>query len=253
MSKLVKEASNFFQKNRENVEKEFQRKDVSTNFLSVSLNQDEQDQIESLIINHYEDLGEPHSEALNAIKLLTSQIKSIQKQHVLLLGEKIYRVREILQRINSPETTFSQWINIVFHTKSSAYNALAYYELFISLPDSDTKTVFQSIPYKTAYLLASRKGTLEDKVKVLGEIRGMSNTSAIHVLNRHLPSSRSVSLHLPNYSEDRNKIISNKLIEVLNLLGNGLELSSHNINLLQQLFEATLEKEKEDQKYAQYR
>ncbi|WP_348664168.1 CT583 family protein [Chlamydia vaughanii] len=240
MSKLVKEASAFFQKNQENTVKEFQKKEVSLDVFSVSLSNDEQEQIESLIVSKHSKLDEEYNNGLASIKLLTGQIKSIQKQHVLLIGEKIYKVREILKRMNSPETTFSAWINFVFHTKSSAYNALGYYELFISLPDKETKSLFQSIPYKTAYLLASRRGSVKDKVKVLGKIGGMSNTSAIDVLNKFLPSLRNLqSESLINF-ENKNKLLSEKLMEALKIVCSGLELSEYNKNLLQQLLESTL-------------
>ncbi|SYX09479.1 Uncharacterised protein family (UPF0137) (plasmid) [Chlamydia poikilotherma] len=241
MSKLVKEASAFFQKNQENTRKEFHKKEFAMDVFSVSLSEDEKEQIESLIVSKHSVFDDTCSRGLASIKLLTGQIKSIQKQHVLLIGEKIYKVRDILRGMNSPETTFSAWINFVFHTKSSAYNALGYYELFISLPDKNTKSLFQSIPYKTAYLLASRKGSVKDKVKVLGKIYGMSNTSAIDVLNKFLPSLRTSQTERLTNCEDKNKELSEKLMEILKTICSGLELSEYNKNLLQQLFEKTLQ------------
>ncbi|MEF9497540.1 MULTISPECIES: CT583 family protein [Chlamydia] len=243
MSKLIKEASAFFQKNQESTVKEFHKKEFAMDVFSVSLSENENEQIENLIVSKHSNFDDEDqcSRGLASIKLLTGQIKSIQKQHVLLIGEKIYKVREILKSMNSPDTTFSAWINLVFHTKSSAYNALGYYELFINLPDKNTKSLFQSIPYKTAYLLASRKGSLKDKVKVLGKISGMSNTSAIDVLNKFLPSLRTSQTERLTDFEDRNKELSEKLIEILRTVCSGLELSEYNKNLLQQLFEKTLQ------------
>ncbi|BAE81785.1 hypothetical protein (plasmid) [Chlamydia felis Fe/C-56] len=240
MSKLIKEASAFFQKNKENTAKEFHKKEFAMDVFSVSLSEDEKEQIENLIVSRYDHLDSKFSNGLASIKLLTGQIKSIQKQHVLLIGEKIYRVREILRSMNSPETTFSAWVNLVFHTKSSAYNALGYYELFISLPDKNTKSLFQSIPYKTAYLLASRKGSVKEKVRILGKIEGMSNSSAIDILNKFLPSLRSSQAGKLVGFEEKNKELSEKLIEILKIVCSDLELSEHNRNLLQQLFEKTL-------------
>ncbi|WP_375794013.1 CT583 family protein (plasmid) [Chlamydia sp. 12-01] len=240
MSKLVKEASAFFQKNQENTAKEFHKKEFAMDVFSVSLSEDEKEQIENLIVSKHRNFDNECSSGLASIKLLTGQIKSIQKQHVLLIGEKIYKVREILRSMNSPDTTFSSWINLVFHTKSSAYNALGYYELFISLPDKDAKSLFQSIPYKTAYLLASRKGSVKDKVRVLGKIGGMSNTSAMDILNKFLPSLRAAQTDRQTDFEEKNKELSEKLIEILKVVCSGLELSEYNKNLLQQLFERTL-------------
>lgn len=200
------------------------------------MSDEEHEKINNLVINEDEKLDVNHN--LAAIKLLTIQIKSIQKQHVLLIGEKIYKVREILREMRSPETTFSSWINLVFHTKSSAYNALGYYELFISLPDKHTKSLFQSIPYKTAYLLASRKGSIKEKITVLGKIRGMSNTLAISVLNQFLPSLRSNDELQVNDVEKKNKFLSSKLIEVLEIINSGINISEYNKNLIHQLIES---------------
>ncbi|ANG66610.1 CT583 family protein [Chlamydia gallinacea] len=236
MNKLSKEASIFFQKNQENTAKEFQKKELSLDIFSVTLSDEEHEKINNLVINEDEKLDVNHN--LAAIKLLTIQIKSIQKQHVLLIGEKIYKVREILREMRSPETTFSSWINLVFHTKSSAYNALGYYELFISLPDKHTKSLFQSIPYKTAYLLASRKGSIKEKITVLGKIRGMSNTLAISVLNQFLPSLRSNDELQVNDVEKKNKFLSSKLIEVLEIINSGINISEYNKNLIHQLIES---------------
>ncbi|EPP36083.1 CT583 family protein [Chlamydia avium] len=241
MNKLAKEASAFFRKNQESTTKEFQKKDLSLDIFSVTLSAEEHEQIENLVVSQNIQLDTNHSNNLATIKLLTGQIKSIQKQHVLLIGEKIYKVREILRNMCSPEATFSSWINIVFRTKSSAYNALGYYELFISLPDKHTKSLFQSIPYKTAYLLASRKGTIREKINVLGKICGMSNTSAINTLNKFLPSLRNnTELKITTESdvERRNKYLSEKLLEILEIINSGIDLSDYNKNLIHQLLDS---------------
>ncbi|AFS44584.1 CT583 family protein [Chlamydia psittaci] len=240
MSKLTKEASAFFQKNQENTTKEFLKKEFAMDVFSVSLSDIEKEQIENLVVSQNSKFDEEYNRGLASIKLLTGQIKSIQKQHVLLIGEKIYKVREILKNMNSPDTTFSSWINLVFRTKSSAYNALGYYELFISLPDKNTKSLFQSIPYKTAYLLASRKGSVKDKLKVLGKISGLSNALAIDVLNKFLPPLKSSQSERCIDFEEKNKEVSEKLIDILKIVSSGLELSEYNKNLLHQLFEKTL-------------
>ncbi|WP_366235950.1 CT583 family protein [Chlamydia buteonis] len=240
MSKLTKEASAFFQKNQENTTKEFLKKEFAMDVFSVSLSDIEKEQIENLVVSQHSKFDEEYNRGLAYIKLLTGQIKSIQKQHVLLIGEKIYKVREILKNMDSPETTFSSWINLVFRTKSSAYNALGYYELFISLPDKTTKSLFQSIPYKTAYLLASRKGSVKDKLKVLGKISGLSNALAIDILNKFLPPLKSSQTERRIDFEEKNKEVSEKLMDILKIISSGLELSEYNKNLLHQLFEKTL-------------
>lgn len=237
MNKLIKEASVFFQKNRKSVKEEFQRKEIVENAFAVSLTPSEINQLDNLLSKH--DLEGREKDVFFSIKTLTCQIKSIQKQHVLLIGEKVYKVRELLKTIGSSDTTFSSWISLVFSTKSSAYNALAYYELFISLPNKDEQILLQSIPYKAAYLLASRRGSIEKKMDVMRKMNGLPNTSAIFILNKHLPSLREISLtHVYESDEAANKIISEKLLELLKLVCSKIQLSEHNINLMKQLFDS---------------
>ncbi|ACZ33583.1 conserved hypothetical protein (plasmid) [Chlamydia pneumoniae LPCoLN] len=237
MSKLVKEASVFFSKNKKNTEEEFQKKEIVKDVFSVSLTISEANRLDSLF-NKYT-LKDEKKDIFLSIKTLTCQIKSIQKQHVLLIGEKIYKVRELLKTIESTETTFSAWISLVFSTKSSAYNALAYYELFIGLPSKNEQLLLQSIPYKAAYLLASRKGSIERKLDVMKRINGLPNTSAISILNKYLPPSREISLsHAYESDEVINKIISEKLLEVLRLVSSEVQLSEYNLNLMKQLFDS---------------
>ncbi|UFP07259.1 CT583 family protein [Chlamydia pecorum] len=240
MNKLNKEASIFFQKNQKHVKEEFKKKYALEAVFQTSLTQAESEQLDCLILDGNIDLEEQASEVLLEIKSITSQIKAIQKHHVLLIGEKIYRVREILNKSGSSSTTFSSWIGLVFHTKSSAYNALAYYELFLKLPSQSWRVIFQSIPYKTAYLLASRKGEIEDKMTVIEKIQGLPNSAAICILNKYLPSSRDTVISAVSSEEDINKVISDKLLELLKIVCLNPKISQYNMNLLQQLLESTL-------------
>lgn len=237
MSKLIKEASVFFNKNKKNVEEEFRKKEAAKDVFSVSLNPSEVNQLNSLLNKN--SLENKKKDIFFSIKTLTSQIKSIQKQHVLLIGEKIYQVRELLKTIGSSDTTFSAWISLVFSTKSSAYNALAYYELFIGLPSKNEQFLLQSIPYKTAYLLASRKGSIEKKIDVMNKINGLPNNSAVLILNKHLPPLREISSeHVYDSDESINKVISERLLDLLRLICSGVQLTEHNMNLMKQLVDS---------------
>ncbi|ANH79176.1 CT583 family protein [Candidatus Chlamydia sanziniae] len=241
MNKLVKEAALFFQKNQKSLEEEFQKKNMSESTFIVSLNPNESEQLNNLFVDEVASSCKDYSKILHSIKTLTCQIKSIQKQHVLLIGEKIYKARKLFQILGSSEGTFSSWIDLVFHTKSSAYNALAYYELFINLPNKESQCLLQSIPYKAAYLLASRKGPIGDKITVIKKIQGLSNTAAIALLNKYLPSLREAHSDCLDSEVLANKLISNKLLDLLKIVSCDVRLSPYNLNLLQQLFNSTIQ------------
>nr|WP_281523849.1 CT583 family protein [Turicimonas muris] len=245
MNKLEKEASVFFKKNQESASQDFKKKVSSIEMFSTSLNSEENQSLDRLFLSETQNLSdeESYQEDVLSVKLLTSQIKAIQKQHVLLLGEKIYNARKILSKSCFSSTTFSSWLDLVFRTKSSAYNALAYYELFISLPSTTLQKEFQSIPYKSAYILAARKGDLKTKVSVIGKVCGMSNASAIRVMDQLLPSSRSKDNQRFFESDlEKNRQLSDLLVELLRIVCSGVSLSPYNENLLQQLFEVYKQK-----------
>lgn len=233
MKKLINNANLFFEKNKKQIEIIQRLKQEQTFVLDLSSK--ETSQIDDLFSQ--QTFRKDLTDGIDSIKILTSQIKSIQKQHILLVGEKIFKVRSIIQKMQVSYTTFSSWINLVFPTKSSAYNALAYYEFFIHLPNDQTKQIFQSIPHKVAYVLAARKGAYEKKVTILNQLLGKKNQDAIRIVNAHLPSSRPALLNLNPSQSLKNKIISEKLLDIVNEIDNGLCLSDYNINLIKQIMD----------------
>ncbi|WP_213318989.1 CT583 family protein [Chlamydiifrater volucris] len=234
MKKIDKEASDFFQKNRNvSVSKTSSRTDNAIS--NVVLDDFESEKISEI----FSEVDENFSGKIVLIKQLTNQIKGIQKQGVLLIGEKIFKVRKILREIGCFDTSFTKWISLVFPTKSSAYNALAYYELYSSLPDQELRQKFQSIPYKTAYMLASRKADVEKKISVMEIIQGMENDVAITTLNQFIPSSRK-----DDKSCDRDPLdylIYKKAYELMILIKKSRNLSPLSKKLLRELFSLSKE------------
>lgn len=231
MKKLINDANMFFEKNKKQIAVVQKFKQEQKNVLNMSSK--DSSQIDELF-NKIQ-LQKDFVENISSIKILTNQIKSIQKQHVLLIGEKIFRVRALIQEMEEGNTTFSSWVSLVFPTKSSAYNALAYYEFFIRLPNDQSRQVFQAIPYKAAYILAARKGSYDKKTTILQQIIGKNNQDAIQIININFPSSKSVCINLNQDHSSRNKVISEKLLSVVKEINDGLHLSEYNINLLKHL------------------
>ena len=118
------------------------------------------------------------------LKSLMSEIKAIQKQSIVLLGERIHKVRLIFKSYR--EGTFTKWLKIAFHSKQTGYNILAYYEFFKSLP-ADLQDVFKRLPQKAAYTLASRDGTLEEKVTVLRDLDLIGSENLLLEIRERLP------------------------------------------------------------------
>lgn len=98
------------------------------------------------------------------IKRLTTEIKGIQKQNLVLIGERIDKARSILKSYK--DGTFTKWLQHVFSSKQTGYNILAYYLFLKTLPE-DLQETFKRLPQKAAYLLASRDGDLQTKIEIL--------------------------------------------------------------------------------------
>ncbi len=174
-----KEASVFFGKNTLSREDEFVSNKLpcaTLAFFPAKLESFEEEKIRTIF-----DASASKSDVKRLIDL-TVQIKAIQKQGIILLGEKIFKAREIIRKNSSKRTSFSSWINISFKTKSSAYNALAYYELYSKLSTEVLKKSFINIPYKAAYKLSSKNINIEDKEKMIPYLSGLSNSEAMSII-----------------------------------------------------------------------
>ena len=67
-----------------------------------------------------------------------------------------------MEEASNPHST---WLNITFKHRSTAYNVLAYYELYKTLPNTELQKKLKEMPHKAAYVLASERVKSEQKVK----------------------------------------------------------------------------------------
>lgn len=120
------------------------------------------------------------------LKQITTEIKAIDKQGVILLGQRVKQARELLKPYR--DGTFTQWLETAFGSKKSGYNALAYYELYQALPGEESKEAFKKLPNKAAYILASREATIEVKADVISSCREKTSKEAIDLIKQSFPS-----------------------------------------------------------------
>jgi hypothetical protein len=169
----------------------FSRNDPVQSFFGVKpLEKSEANAIEKLLIENFQigtlSDGQVNQDA-DQLKSITSEIKTINKQAILLIGERIYKARNILKSyING---TFMKWIDSTFESRSSAYNILSYYELYLSLPLS-AKENLKKIPQKAAYMLASRNGDIEKKAEIISEYHNLKADKMMLLIQEKFPSSK---------------------------------------------------------------
>jgi hypothetical protein len=104
---------------------------------------------------------------LDRLVMLSKECMSIQKQGVILLGEKISQAKEIFSSYSLNKPLFSYWIKKTFSSEKTAYNALALFEFYSSIQEESIKEKLKKMPLKASYVLASRKGNIQDKVEII--------------------------------------------------------------------------------------
>jgi hypothetical protein len=190
MSDVRSDASLFLGKNLTNkhVLARIEPTNAFQSMFSIDLDENEEKAIDLLISGNNDALIDQEKLDLKKLKELTCSIKGISKVGVLLIGKQVHEARTILQKYNQSGNSFNQWLKIAFkNSRSTAYNALAYYELHEALPNEELKQSLKAIPHKAAYLLASRQGKLEQKVEVLKNHQGQSAMDLMALINSFLP------------------------------------------------------------------
>lgn len=124
---------------------------------------------------------------LDQLKKLTEEIRSIDRQGLILMGERIEKARNILSNYGDKRGAFTKWLSLTFRSRQTAYNIMAYYELHKSLPSLDVQDSFKKIPQKAAYVLASREGDLKKKIKIILEHHSDAPEEFIKLVRKTFP------------------------------------------------------------------
>ena len=157
-------------------------------FGSNELEEKEAQKIERLLVEHSVPglvLENQLLKDAEEMKQLTSEIQSIGKQSLVLIGERVFRVRDILKCYK--EGSFTQWLTSTFACKRTGYNYLTYYEFYKELPDAELKEGFKKLPQKSAYKLASRRGDIGVKSEIVRDYQDLSLEELDKIIEEMLP------------------------------------------------------------------
>jgi hypothetical protein len=199
MSKSSSISNPSFQKNTSGtVGAGFNLVNQTNNFNSVfdvkPLDHEEDVQLQKLLLENFLTTGtgkEKEDAKCNRdweeMKALTSQIKAIGRQGTILIGERIFKARELLKSYR--DGAFSKWLELTFGTRKTGYNMLSYYEFYNELPYDDLKEQFKKIPQRAAYILASRNGDIDRKAEIIREYHDLSLNELVILIQEKLPVS----------------------------------------------------------------
>lgn len=115
-------------------------------------------------------------EDLDTLSKITTEIKAISNQSILLHGERIKKAQTVLKSYK--EGAFTQWLITTYGNRQTPYSILQYYELYQSLP-TPTRPLIENLPKKAAYVLASREGSLDKKLEIIKNCQGEKQSDII--------------------------------------------------------------------------
>lgn len=106
---------------------------------------------------------------LESLIFITAEVKAISNQAALLHGERIKRAQKLLK--NYRDGAFTSWLISCYGNRQTPYNLLQYYEFYELLPKM-LQSKIESMPRQAIYTLASRKGAIETKQKLIENYQG---------------------------------------------------------------------------------
>ncbi len=166
---------------------------------------------------------EQRSRDVGQLQQITSEIKAIAGQGVALMGERVYRAREMLKPYK--DGTFTRWLESTFGSRKTGYNMLAYFELYTALPSEELKESFKKMPQKVAYILASRSGELAQKADFIRAYYNEGVTEGTLAIRELLPlatSDKRGATDIPN------RVILGAFSTMKRLQESGVALSDEN-------------------------
>lgn len=221
MSKLAKKSDLLFKNGNSEFVEGFEHLEISQNspnfrqeFISSPLQQQEAESLQKILLEKLH----PEREAsvipgdYRILLILTQQIRAIDRQSVLLHGERIQRAQEVLKKYK--DGAFTNWLNMTYGNRQTPYRMLRFYELFQKIETPD-RLLLESMPKKAAYSLAMREGDIQKKMDIIREYHKEEQNHILHAIQKILPLSQE---DRRTHRKIRNDTLLNSLEETIVLL-----------------------------------
>lgn len=155
----------------------------SNPFQVTSISAEEKKTLETLL-KRYQKEETSIAEDLNFLSTITSEVKAISNQAVILHGERIKKAQELFKKYR--DGAFSSWLLKTYGNRQTPYNFLQYYELYKILP-KNLQGVVDEMPRQAIYSLSSRNVPQEKKIAFVQEYNGESKTTLLEKLRTSFP------------------------------------------------------------------
>jgi hypothetical protein len=165
----------------------------------------EKERLKGVLQNHAL-AEEPLSTDLEALISITSEIKAINNQAIILHGERIKRAQTLLLRYK--EGAFTAWLLAAYGNRQTPYNLLQYYEFYESMPKG-LRPKLEEMPRQAIYTLASRSGQAEKKHQLVENYRGETKAELLEKIRVLFPLDEKDRRH-----KNQNQIFLEKLRKI---------------------------------------
>lgn len=167
-------------------------------FRVAQLNEKEKADIESILRTYRYSEAEDFEPDLKALMAITSEVKAITNQAVILHGERIKRAQEIFKKYK--EGAFTAWLFATYGNRQTPYNFLQYYEFYSLLPQTLHPKLDQ-MPRQAVYSLASRAGAFDKKESIVKNYTGQPKEELLRLIRLEFPLPED-DKRLPHYPEN---------------------------------------------------
>ena len=152
-------------------------------FRVSKLNPSETSALETILKNFSQDSTDIAKDLI-ALSTITSEVKAIANQAVILHGERIKRAQNILK--NYLDGAFTAWLFATYGNRQTPYNFLQYYEFYTQMPQVLHGKIDQ-MPRQVIYSLASRNGEFSKKEKIVENYNGETKQELLTIIREEFP------------------------------------------------------------------
>ncbi len=153
-------------------------------FRVTPLSEPEKDELQTILQSHRHSEADEIDGDFKALSAITSEVKAITNQAVILHGERIKKAQDILKKYR--DGAFTAWLYTVYGNRQTPYNFLQYYEFYSVTPQTLHPKIDQ-MPRQAVYSLASRTGELDRKLEIVKSYAGQPKQELLKIIRQEFP------------------------------------------------------------------
>jgi hypothetical protein len=153
-------------------------------FRVSTLSEKEKFVLENILKSHILQDDVDFEKDLKNLMTITSEVKAITNQAVMLHGERIKKAQLLLK--NYKDGAFTAWLINTYGNRQTPYNFLQYYEFYTAMPPHLHPKI-DEMPRQAIYTLASRAGELEKKQDIINQYEGQPKQLLLSLIRKAFP------------------------------------------------------------------